>query len=58
MRDAAAAEHRDIDLAGPLLHVVDQLAERVDAERGGTAIAIGCSQTKPIETKSRTRSYG
>ena len=34
MRDAAAAEDRDIDLAGPLLHVVDQLAERVDAERG------------------------
>ena len=25
---------------------------------GGTATAIGCSQTKPIETKSRTRSYG
>jgi hypothetical protein len=33
MRNAAAAEHRDIDLAGPLLHIVDQFAERVDAER-------------------------
>ena len=33
MRDAAAAQHRDVDLARPLLHVVDQLAERVDAER-------------------------
>ncbi len=34
VRDAAAAEHGNVDLARSLLHVVDELAERVDAERG------------------------
>src|SRR5439155_3403862 len=32
VRNAAAAEHRDVDLTGPFLHVVDQLAEGADAE--------------------------